>query len=76
MAAITAVFDGEKFLSLHPRTSDDLPAHIMLRFLFPVRLRYGCDSYRTLGLLTPICLPLLRLFLMTVAFYVWTLTQL
>ena len=28
MAAIAAVFDGEKFLSLHPRTSNDLPAHI------------------------------------------------
>ena len=28
MATIAAVFDGEKFLSLHPRTSDDLPAHI------------------------------------------------
>ena len=28
MAAIAAVFNGEKFLSLHLRTSDDLPAHI------------------------------------------------
>ena len=29
-----------------------------------------CDSYRTLGLLTPVCLPLLRCFLMAVTFYV------
>ena len=28
MAAIGAAFDGEKFLSLHLRTSNDLPAHI------------------------------------------------
>jgi hypothetical protein len=28
MAAIATMFNREKFLSLHPRTSDDLPAHI------------------------------------------------
>ena len=48
----------------------------MLQFLPSICLRYGCDSYRTLGLLTPICLPLLRPFLMAVAFCVRVLTQL
>ena len=33
------------------------------------------DSYRTLGLLTPVCLPLLRCFSMAVAFYVQSFTQ-
>ena len=35
-----------------------------------------CDSYRTFGLMTRLCLPLVRVFLMAVAFYVRILTQL
>ena len=34
-----------------------------------------CDSYRTFGLLTRLCLPLLRCFLMAVTFLVRVLTQ-
>ena len=58
--------------------------HIMLQSLSPSLLRflpssYAYDtasySYRTLGLLTPLCLPLLHCFLMTVTFYVRLLTQ-
>ena len=48
----------------------------MLRFPpFPFAYDTVGDSYQTFGLLTPLCLPLLRYFLMAVTFYVQPLIQ-
>ena len=47
----------------------------MLRFLPFYAYNMMCDTYRTLGLLTPICLPLLRCFLMAVTFCIRLVTQ-
>ena len=47
----------------------------MLRFPLSYTYNTVYDSYRTFGLLTLPCLPLVRYFLMAVAFYVRVLTQ-
>ena len=47
----------------------------MLRFLPLYTYNTKCDSYRTLGLMTHLCLPLVRIFLMAIAFYIRILTQ-
>ena len=58
------------------RVLGSMPPPWQVLRLSPYAYDIACDSYRTLGLMTPLCLPFVRSFLMAVTFYVQILTQL